>query len=612
MGSRLVAFLGLWRRGYVSLSSVVLLLWLLIPIAGCISVAALGTERPRQVFVFNGGRGGYDGNALGYIWQQLGFINPDTGEQATIDADGNVILGGRRVGKVIKNQDGSTKGYSNADGSKEAYDLSNGATANEAWNRVADGGSYVIAKHGARSTDNPEPGGGVHLDGGVTYDGFKPTGGSGGTGCGFRGGAYPLDPRPGANISVKVWSCWSSSDPNPKSNDKRSVTDSASDVPGVGGVTGTPGEAEINMGGGFASGNREQRAKAREILFKAAKDAGFHKKDGSVTWDEVFLWIRSLPFLDRLRTINDLIRDTGATFGLRYDKKNILSSFDSSLCPVMYLPGFPMHLGFSEEFSSVGASVDADGNESFLPRMFNIHKLSVPPLGFVPPGSRLTSGVFDFRDLPINPPLEEFLTYTLECEGNPRVIRPFFFDPITEVWMPINLFNIDKGNLVTELAAQGILAAYEFVEIADVTGIQVTYGNLLEEGNLSYPDETEMITASAWGTKVSEPMLTTVVLRLNVSSTFPYLDVRIEPRLGIASSGTLKLSFLNTQTGLYDELGEFAINRESQVLRIYDIESDAYVSNGIVQVQVKSIVHQTLLAPTFLTYFDWFEVTSHQ
>lgn len=586
-------------------------IWGLVLLALLLPVLAWRQPRPNHVYAYNGNRGGYDGNAMGYVWHQMGFIDATDGTVATEEANGDVMLKGQKVGSAIKNANGQTIGYRNADGTREAYDLDRGATLNgNCWNRVSGTGTLEIVKHGSRAANQPQPGGGVHVDGGRTFAGFGPTGGGGGTGVPFPAGPYPLDPRPGDTITVKVHSCWSDRDPDPDNPDVRSVTDSVRGIPGVAGATGVTGTADINMGGGFTKGNAAQRRAAREILFKAAKDAGFHAEDGSVTWDHVFEWIASLPFPDRMRTVNDLIRDTGAAFGVTYQKRNLDPGLPSN-CTAMFVPGFPLSVGFYG-LQSVGASVFCSPFSSTFERMYMISKLPAPPLDFFPPGGRLTSGVFDLRDEPFNPPLAEPLTHLIRVEGNPRVIRPFYFDTELSMWMPLSNYQIQNGILLADVFGQGIVACYEITRPCPLLNIVATEGQIRDPGDVTGPDETELLASSVTTPRVSEPNLTTLAATYQyLPQGGPLFDVRIMARIS-RQVGSLRVAALDVQSGQFVPIGTMATAQAHAVFRAYDLPASRFVQQGVVRLQIKSVVSETLQTPTFFTWIDWIEVASHQ
>ena len=282
-------------------------------------------NQPSTVFVYNDGEANedretdtFDHNAKGFILQSMGLVDSN-GKPGTVGEDGKIRDDdGNVLGEVIKDGDGQVIGYRSADGSKEAYDVSAGATTRQAWERVASDGELHIIKHGSCYQDaegNVHHGGGIRLDDQRIFDGFAPVGNGDGTGVGYAGsdgtanGPYRLPPRPDANITVNVNSCWSDSDPDGE-GPADSVTGSARDVNGVGETKGHSVEVEAKVTWSL-SGTEEQTAAATGGLQQAAEAAGF---------SAIGEWIASLPFDEQYRSANEAIEDSGAALKLEYSK----------------------------------------------------------------------------------------------------------------------------------------------------------------------------------------------------------------------------------------------------------------------------------------------------
>lgn len=204
---------------------------------------------PLSVFVYNKHNDGFDNIAEGFIWQSLGLVDAN-GKPGTIQRDGTIKDDrGNVLGQVLLDvTERHIIGYRSADGTREAYNVSaRNITTDEAWLRVANNGTFRIIKHGGRFVRGGVlPGGGMMLDNGLMYDGFtnrnnQDQGTRGGSINPFTGrpnGAYPLTPRPGANVTFIADGCNTAFDPDGPGRPMTSVTASAANVPGVGAVQG--------------------------------------------------------------------------------------------------------------------------------------------------------------------------------------------------------------------------------------------------------------------------------------------------------------------------------------------------------------------------------------
>ena len=265
-----------------------------------------------KVFVYNGGannegkRGDLFANAAqGWIFDQMGLLGTN-GEPPTVNAD-NLMQGTTAVGTVIRDGANNIIGYQSADGKSRAYNVDTSATTLLAWNALSNTGEFIIAKHGTS--------GGITLDNGKMYSGFKPAGAAGGgTGLATHQGPYVLPPKPGGTVSFYANSCYSANDP---AGPTGSVTGSAA---GIGGVVGTQGNAGLIYKGTWLfwnGGTNAQRMAAAAKMKAAAKAAGFTSADGQ---GDAGKWLASLPFPMQHSTISATIAGTGATFRLQYTK----------------------------------------------------------------------------------------------------------------------------------------------------------------------------------------------------------------------------------------------------------------------------------------------------
>lgn len=265
-----------------------------------------------KVFVYNGGadNGGKRGDlfanaAQGWIFDQMGLLGPN-GQPPTVDGN-NLRQGATAVGAVIRDAGGKIIGYESADGKSRAYNVDTSATTLLAWNALSATGEFIIAKHGTR--------GGITLDDGKMYSGFKPAGAAaGGTGLPTAQGPYGLPPKPGGTVRFYANSCYSADDP---AGAVGSVTGSAA---GIGGVVGTQGNADLIYKGTWlfwTGGTNAQRAAATARMKAVAKAAGFTGSDGQ---GDAGKWLASLPFAEQYSTITTKIAGTGASFRLQYTK----------------------------------------------------------------------------------------------------------------------------------------------------------------------------------------------------------------------------------------------------------------------------------------------------
>ncbi|MCH2134074.1 MAG: hypothetical protein MK116_10030 [Phycisphaerales bacterium] len=232
-------------------------------VAIALATSAIASNTNSTVYVVNtdGNLGGIQGDpfynaAIYWALQELGMIGPN-GEYPHPDStDPTKLVYTRDDGTTV--QVGTISGeageivWTNSN-KQSLYDMAGFGGLDQPWQAVWGGnattpGKLIIATHG--STGNGKVGvfvppqninvTGIDI-GGLTHAGFKEQGtNSTGTGlqseCPNYPGPFGLYPRANDNISVFLNSCYSTFDP--PGDDRRSVSDTLSDVPGVGTVTG--------------------------------------------------------------------------------------------------------------------------------------------------------------------------------------------------------------------------------------------------------------------------------------------------------------------------------------------------------------------------------------
>lgn len=285
--------------------------------------------QPTHIFVFNGGTDGqgrddtFDSAAMGQIFSELGLLGPN-GEPPTGPAAGSDELkqGNNVVGYVVRDAQGKVIGYESKDRKKRALNIDTSAKMSDAWRDVAPGGTITVAKHGI------DGGGGIHLDGGKLYPGFKTAGANGG-GTGMAWEAlennppYPLPGRTGAPINIYLNSCDSATDPDPDDPAVKPVTDSLDDVPGTNTPTGHQGET-IKSPCWCVTPQA-----ALDAVNACAKKGGFKDKDGKVSVD---VMLASMPFMQQYKTLKDCVGNIpNASIKMKYVKNQ-----DCPECPGGY------------------------------------------------------------------------------------------------------------------------------------------------------------------------------------------------------------------------------------------------------------------------------------
>ncbi len=527
-------------------------------------------QMPTTVYAYNHNtKDGYDNNAEAWIWQELGLL----------DADGNPIA--VPEAQKIRNADGDVIGYRSADGTKEAYDLNSTATADSAWQRVANDGTFHIAKHGVsfEADDMDYEGGGITLDGSKVYGGFKAVGGTGaGTGVDFGNGVYPITPRPGAGIQVDLNSCWSSKDPDGAQPEFESVEDSIAGIPGVGGVTGQMGTVQKRANSSLVGGTGAERNAAWEKLREQARKDGYPAppKDGgargATTDSDIGEWIADLPFDTRGATVQaliDMVVTPAGTVKLRVQLgKNPAPSFAAGVGGVgpsasggehthhERLGGFLPTSVVADHFGVPVAELVAPPGALPIPSVFVINQFAGAPAP--PVGLELVSGTFDFVHrglLPILGPLGLELAHT----GLPQLATLHRYDETTGAWVELTMgvSSAPNGAMIALVDTLGVHAVFHpemlptFCNGDGGDGAGCTScpcGNNAPSGTLGGCLNSSGTSAQLAGTGV--PSLTTDTLRFDVAnanaSTFAVLisGVNQLPLVGPCppGSGTLSIS----------------------------------------------------------------------
>lgn len=449
-------------------------------LAGWVFLATLAPSvalaLPNTVFVYNHLPGknsdGLEGNALGFILQELGLLDangkPDIPEASIIrDGGGNVI------------------GYRSADGTKEAYNVSSGATTDDAWKRVADGGLLHIIKHGASQKNAAgvlEEGGGLRLDGGNLYDGFTNKSSPGaGTGAGYKGaggvprGPYGLTPRPGENITLNSNTCWSGKDPD-GAGPKTPVTTSGGGVPGVGTSEGEAAKMSAQVKAWLSGGTPAERQAAWERVRTAARNDGYPPEPegggerGPTTDDDIMEYISDLDpdtRYDKLQEIIDPRKPPVVVLHLRYRKVNQTKSSEGfvghSQNPRQVPPGggsftFLYHDDDSTEFAAATLAIPSGS----IAWDAILHVTQQGELtGPAPSGMELASGAFKFEILNGNPVIAP-VQVSFAVYGNPASVVLRRFDPVQAHWLPVQGAVSWSGPRATIFTQQlGLYAAFQ-------------------------------------------------------------------------------------------------------------------------------------------------------
>lgn len=500
------------------------------------SLASSSLAQPTTVYVYNQrATDSFDNAAEGFVFSQLGLldangrpINPIPESQIIRDPGNNSIVGYRSADGTRAAYDVNSKATTN-----QAWNaVANGGTLHI----VKHGMKYIDANPGtppagcgnntltppescdppgaqaqcpagqtcgphckccgngvveAGETCDPNPcptgnicnhcrcegrGGGIRLDGGRLYDGF-----GNGTGVGYNesgGMAYPLDPRPGANINIHINSCWSSNDPD-GTGGERSVTESAEDVDGVAGATGNPAPIYTHCNVELTGGTPAQQTAALNALRAAARAAGFPPVPAgggtqpATTDADVAKWVCSLPMRTRHDTTQGIINaamDPDNVVGIRVTFNKDANpgpggaiGGDSGTCenvtqcqPESY-EEYPFTYG-----NYPAALLTVQPLTMNNPFVLLGNQLGESPAP-MPPGLQLASGIFMFENLgygeQVGPALVEF-GYV---GNNPLDIQVLWYSPMTGQWLPpLGAANVNPSNNTVQVQTQqlGAFAAF--------------------------------------------------------------------------------------------------------------------------------------------------------
>jgi hypothetical protein len=562
--------------------SITLVVGLAILAAGLIIVSAgpaysLPLDvKPSTVFVYNGTTDSFNSNAQGYIFQQMGLLDPNTGQPPTVQGNNLVNGSGQVVGTVIRNAQNQIIGYRSSDGTKEAYDVSAGATTAQAWGRVAKDGELHIVKHGAfyRDEDGIHQGGGIHLDSGTIYDGFDVQGGTG-TGVGYgdangANGPYPLPARPVTdNIKLNLNSCWSAKDPD-GTGPAGSVTGSASNVPGVGSTQGHQGKVQARVQVQLTGGTAAQQQAGWNALIAAARAAGFRDADGKTGTNEVANWLSSLSFMTQHSTAQGVVDNAVPPPGtvkvkLSYSKQEETdeggyaraAAIDDvgeggySVMPVyLRIPGAPLQYIYGADWPCVDPScipsawLYAPPGSVVSPTMFHIDQVGVPPLP-LPPNQVVDSGMMDFYIIgapppPFVPPLQITLRY-FDDLGPLAVYR---YDGVTPNWQQVPITAQDTAQYTVTVDAPTLsvyvvlMGVHPGLEIGPPTAAGEGYPDRSVSYTLrvtntgDYTDTIDLATGGVW-----TPYLSTLVVPSLGPNLSEIVTLTVDIPL-VASSGT--------------------------------------------------------------------------
>lgn len=424
---------------------------------------AAHAQPPSTVYAYNTTRDGYDANAQGIAWTEMGLVDAN-GQPATPRADGKMVdANGNVVGSVITDNNNRVIGYRNQDGTRACYNLSGGATANQAWKAVSKNGTFEIFKHGAairKPHGPPQTGGGITLDDGQVYDGFIETGGGGsGTGTGYarddnplqEAGAYELDARDGDDITVKLSACWSSHDPDGDGPQKSVVQTFLENVPGAktGAVSGPSGIQDAACGIN-RSGTEEQMDAAEAKLSAAAKEAGC--VNAATKEGDYLNWVNSLPFTTRYAKVQETVAGTGATVTLEYSRGDEpeAPAYSNPTQVEPLDPGQSTIIDLLNTDGIISTELEIGEGDISHPVTFHLRQLGELP-GDIPETMIVASGIFDYRYNGYDPDLADDVTVWLDLisDLDYEGAIPYLFDEDTQTWLAM-----DPSNYVLHDAAQ--------------------------------------------------------------------------------------------------------------------------------------------------------------
>jgi hypothetical protein len=219
-----------------------------------------------------------------------------------------------------------------------------------------------------------------------------------------------------------------------------------------------------------------------ERLAKAAKDNGFAPRAGQQDdpAKRIVGYISSLPFQDQFTSLLDIVTGLGTGWTLRYAKDDHLGPGGCDGCENhrFGLPTLVDHLlnanfvyTFPEPGEWLSASLIIEPGDLIAPTWFLIDQLAVFPAP-APNGTHLVSGMFDFRNLGIEPLLAHPLDYRLSFNGDPARTLPYLFDG--SGWLPIADFHVEGDELIFASNRVVPIAAFETVPEAPVLMLWLT------------------------------------------------------------------------------------------------------------------------------------------
>ncbi|MCW5935911.1 MAG: hypothetical protein KIT11_01205 [Fimbriimonadaceae bacterium] len=574
---------------------------------------------PDKVYVFNDDRDQANQFAKNYIWQDLGLLEPD-GKPGTIQPNGDITNSqNQKIGSVIKDGQGRVIGYRSLDGTKEAYDV-NRTTTNMAWMAVAPNGCFVVMKHGGGR--NGTQGGGVHLDGGRTFDGVRPQGQQGGTGAGFQNnkppknpsGGYELTPRPGANIKVTLYVCNGGTDPDGPGGPKKSVGQSFGGVPGVGTVEDFPRKLAGYIDWEFTKGTPQQRAAALRKLKKEAKERGFMPPNSTKVEDaNVSAFINSLPAGTAYAFLNDLIRNTGACVGLRYRTD---PPVDFGIDPPIYEPvaqydaGMAFVYTFDPQISMLTAKVIAEPGDLVEVETFQLDIFEPPKPA---PFGRFCSGIFDFRDAGVTNMTTGLLTYELEFIGNPGRITPMFYDFVADDWTPIPPSFVGP-TIRFDIPGQRMVSVVENVQPVLIENGVGVLGSVLDYGVWSPEDSADLdLTIKTGGPQQSRTTYTSLFQLDCRATAIPErrLDIRCVARVDQVTAN-LTVEILDRNQNQYVTVGTANLTTSDRFIQIFGVDATNFLDGeGRFSMRLRSTRTGPLLFPGITTTYSHFEVVGY-
>jgi hypothetical protein len=213
--------------------------------------AALAVD-PTRIYLHHVGFG-VDNTAQAYAAQQLGIADAN-GTIGSLEANGEVKIGGAVVGYQIKRDDGTLLGFKNAAGTQEMYNMNTISLNTSAFSRIANNGTIDVIAHGLLQVKE-ENGRRKEIRGGAFQRerrfysaGFKLEGDDqGGTRVAVEGvsGTETIPAAQNRNFTLNLVSCYGGNDPD-GDGPQRSVAASAARINRVTAVNSTQGVASIS------------------------------------------------------------------------------------------------------------------------------------------------------------------------------------------------------------------------------------------------------------------------------------------------------------------------------------------------------------------------------